>query len=76
MTGQTIERRPAVDPSVHDDAITITEIEYLIDTRRIDHIILAGVPMISLDGLRAYLHRHRAIETEDPESQLQLIAAD
>lgn len=38
--------------------IAIEEIEYLLAVGRIPHIMLGGVAMVSLDGLRDYLRRH------------------
>ena len=43
---------------VPDGYVSITEIEYLLETRGIDHVVLAGIPMVSLDGLRSYAERH------------------
>ena len=40
-----------------DDCLSIAEINYLLQTRQIDHVILADT-MVSLDGLRADLERH------------------
>lgn len=43
------------------ETIAMAEIDYLMETGRIDHITLAGIPMISLDGIRAYLTRHAEV---------------
>ena len=43
---------------IPDGCVSLADIEYLLDTGRIDHVTLAGVPMVSLDGIRDYLRRH------------------
>lgn len=56
MTQQTIStQQRAIMP---DGCITLAEIEYLLDSGGIEHVILAGVPLVSLDGIRDYLQRH------------------
>lgn len=57
MAQQRIELQPALTTDVPDGCIALVEIEYLLDTGRIDHVTLAGVPMVSLDGIRDYLAR-------------------
>lgn len=52
--------RPAAAP-IPDGFISLADIEYLLDTGRIDHVMLAGVPMVSLDGIRDYVRRHACI---------------
>lgn len=53
-------------PAIADDCVSIAEINYLIQTRQIDYIILAGNTMVSLAGLCAYLERHA---DNDPDEQ-------
>ncbi len=43
---------------IPDGCVSLADIEYLLDTGRIDHVTLAGVPMVSLDGIRDYVRRH------------------
>ncbi len=44
---------------ISDGCVSPADIEYLLGTGRIDHVRLAGVPMVSLlDGIRDYLRRH------------------
>lgn len=58
MTTQlSVASRPH-GPGIPDGCVSLADIEYLLDTGRIDHVTLAGVPMVSLDGIRDYLRRH------------------
>ena len=58
MTTQTVDRCQMCRTEAANGCLSIAEINYLIETGRIDHVILAGTAMVSLDGLRAYLERH------------------
>lgn len=58
MTQQTMTRPAAAAWGIPADCIALAEIQYLLDTERIDHIVLAGTLMVSFDGIRDYLRRH------------------
>lgn len=73
MTQQTISNQPLA--MVPDDCIAVAEIEYLLDTGRIDYIEIAGTPMVSLDGIRDYLRRHADLEQLE-RSELQPLLID
>ena len=45
-----------------DGCVSIAEIEYLIAIGGIDHVMLAGTQLVSVDGLRGYLSRHSSHE--------------
>ena len=66
MTTQTVDRRQMCRAEAANGCLSIAEIHYLIETGRIDHVILAGTAMVSLDGLRAYLERHA---DHDPDAE-------
>lgn len=71
MIPQTIGTQPLAAP---DGCIALAEIEYLLDTGRIDYVVLAGTPMVSLEGIRDYLRRHADLkESVGPELQPLLI---
>lgn len=55
--------------------ITLAEIEYLVDTGRVEYVILAGTPLVSIDGLRDYLRRHQESHDEPTPSELQPMLA-
>ena len=58
--------RPAtVSTSDADDCLSIAQINYLLQTRQIDDVILADTTMISLDGLRAHLERHVGYDPDE-----------
>ena len=72
MIPQTIRTQPLA--AAPDGCIALAELEYLLDTGRIDHIVLAGTPMVSLEGIRDYLRRHADLEQPvRPELQPLLI---
>lgn len=58
-----------------DGCIAIADIEYLLDSGGIEHVILAGVPLVSLDGIRDYLQRHTYFD-ETGTSGLQPVMLD
>ncbi len=71
MIPQTIGTQPLAAPDgCPDGCIALAELEYLLDTGRIDHIVLAGTPMVSLEGIRDYLRRHADLEPSEG-SELQ-----
>lgn len=43
---------------VLDDSISLAELEYLVETRQVPTVQLAGVRFVSLAGVAAYLERH------------------
>lgn len=58
MTAQRPTASRPVVTGIPDGCVSLADIEYLLDTGLIDHVTLAGVPMVSLDGIRDYLRRH------------------
>ena len=61
MTHQGL-RHSLAGPRVADGCVSIAEIEYLLGTGGIDHVMFAGTALVSVDGLRGYLSRHSSQE--------------
>lgn len=73
MTNQ-LAHRPLMGPP--DEYVSIPEIEYLLAVGGIDHVVLAGIPLVSLDGLRDYVRRHSGPALPDQKHQPALIPAE
>lgn len=73
MIPQTISTQPP--PVVPDGCIALAELEYLLNTGRIDYVVLAGTPVVSVEGIRDYLQRHAGPE-HSPRSELQPLLVD
>ena len=58
MTAQLSAVSLPVAAVIPDGCVSLADIEYLLDSGRIDHVTLTGAPMVSLDGIRDYLRRH------------------
>ncbi len=55
---------------VLDHSISLAELHYLVETRQVPTVQLAGVPFISLTGVAAYLERHEVAHDGDSTGSL------
>lgn len=75
MAQPTLNPHQASPQDLPGGYITLAEIEYLVDTGRVAFIMLAGTPLVSVDGLRDYLRRHQESHDEPTPSELQPMLA-